>query len=442
MIDRVADSYRRLRRYLHNTLWILAERSFGLILGLVATAFVARHLGPQDYGALAYALSLVALFAVAGHLGLSGLVVREIVRRPAQRGEILGTVVALKSLGLLAGYVALLIYAACFEGNGSQSFVLIAVAGVGLLFRPSEVFVLWFEARVQARYAALAGFGAQLLGTLLKLLLVAGGASVVAFAAASALQALLLAAALLCAFMLRGGERLRDWHCGRASAQALLSQGWMVFLATVFAVIYLKIDQVMLRWMVGVGEVGHYAVAAQISEAWFFVPNAIVASVYPQLIALRERDSAVFHLRLQQLFDMLFSVGLAAAVLVSICAPWLIELLFGAEYGPSAAILVVHVWSGIFVCMRAAVSRWILIENVLAISLLTQGSGALVNVALNWWLIPQFGGLGAAYATLVAYATASFLSLALFRRTRPVFWLMARAVLAPLRYAVRLTARA
>jgi Na+-driven multidrug efflux pump len=84
--------------------------------------------------------------------------------------------------------------------------------------------------------------------------------------------------------------------------------------------------------------------------------------------------------------------------------------------------------------MRAALSRWILIENALYFSMLNQGLGALSNIGLNYILIPFYGGKGAAWATLISYAIASFFALVIYRRTRPVFWLMLKALIAPLRY--------
>jgi O-antigen/teichoic acid export membrane protein len=100
--------------------------------------------------------SLAALFGVAGHLGLQGLVVRELVKKSALRAETLGTTAVLKLGGVLLGYIALLFYAAVYEGAGSGVFYLIAVSGTALLFTPLNVIDNWFNAFVQARYVSVA----------------------------------------------------------------------------------------------------------------------------------------------------------------------------------------------------------------------------------------------------------------------------------------------
>ena len=408
----------------------------GMGLGFLATVFIARYLGPEDFGSLAYALSLTALFSAAGHMGLSGLVVREIVTNRADRSETIGTAAFLKFLGMGSGYILLLIYAMTYEGVTSTEFYLIAFAGAALLFQPVDVIDFWFQAFVQARYVAMARISSQLITTVFKLVLVFSSSSLIYFATAQILQAALSAMVLLILFSLKSQIRVAQLRFSWARAKELLSQGWLIYLGAIFAIVYLKVDQIMLRWLVGPQEVGLYAVAAQISEAWYFVPTAIVASFFPKLIKLKEENEALFRCRLQQLFDALLLLGLAVAVIMTFAAPWIITTFFGPDYASSAPIMIIHIWAAIFIFMRAAFSKWILIENVLVFSLITQGLGALANILLNLFLIPSFGGIGAAYATLISYATASFVALFFYSRTRPVFWQMVWALLSPIRYPI------
>lgn len=415
----------------------MGEKIVSIGLAFMATVFVARYLGPENFGTLAYAISLAALFAAAGHMGLSGLVVREIVKDASGRSEILGTVATLKFIGMATGYVILLIYAATYEGLGTTNFYLISIAGAALLFRPLDVIDFWFQAFIQARYVAIARLSAHLATTTFKLILVFAGSSLVYFATAQVLQTALAALLLLLFFKFKAELKLTHWRFSWPRACEFLRQGWLIYLGSIFAVIYLKVDQVMLRWLSDTQEVGQYAVAAQLSEAWYFIPTAIIASFFPKLIKLREQDETLFMYRMQQLFDALLLMSLAVAITMTIAAPWIIAVFFGSDYEASASILVIHIWAAIFIFMRAAFSKWILIEGALIFSLITQGFGALVNVLLNLALIPEYGGIGAAYATLLSYAIASFVMLFFYHKTRPIFWQMAWAMLAPMRYTAR-----
>jgi len=424
----------KYKKYLSNTSWIMAEKIINMGLAFVVTIFVARYLGPTQFGILAYAISLSALFAIAGHMGLNGLVVREIVKNPNDLHEIMGTTIVLKSIGYLIGFFALIAFAFFGEEIGSDSFWIMLIVAASLLFKPFDIIDFWFASQVQAKYTAISRTVSLVITSLFKILLVVMAASVVSFAYATLLQSFLGAIMLLYFYNKLKNIPLSTWQNSWSRAKKLFSQGWMIFLGSIFAIIYLKIDQVMLKWLVGSQEVGIYAVAATLSEAWYFIPTAIVASLFPRLIKLRESNEKQFNKRLQQIFDLLFTLAFVVAIAVSLLASPIILLFFGEEYTDSSTILTIHIWAALFIFMRAAFSKWILIENVLMFSLITQGFGALANVGLNFLLIPQYGGEGAAYATLLSYAMASYISLFFYSKSRTVFWMMSKAMLSPLRY--------
>lgn len=432
----VRTLFNKVRHYLFNASWMMAERLLHIGVGFVMAVLLARYLGPEQFGVLSYAIAMTAIFASAGHMGLAGLVVREVVRKPEIIPETLGTTFVLKLSGMVVGFALVLLYALLFEEIGGTEFWMLLIVASAIFFQTFDVVEYWFQSQVQARYPAIAKSSAVLLAAAIKLLLIFSGAGLMAFAFAHTVQFMI--AALLLALLYKGTTRLSltDWTASFAKAKELLSQGWIIYLGSIFAVIYMKIDQVMLKWMIGAEAVGVYAVAAQLSEAWYFLPTAIVASFFPRLIKLHASAPERFKLRMQQLFDMLCIFAIAVALLVTLVAEPLISLLFGAEYLQSASILVIHVWGGVFIFMRALFSRWILIEGALMFSLITQGLGALANIGLNLLLIPRYGGEGAALATVLSYAIASWIALLAHPKTRPVFYMMTKSFFSPLRYAV------
>lgn len=431
----IKSLYQKLRLYLFNTSWMMAERLLNIGVGFAVAILLARYLGPERFGILSYAISVTAIFASAGHMGLAGLVVREVVREPHEVPKILGTTFMLKLTGMAIGFLLVLGYSVLFEEIGSLEFWMLLIVASAIFFQTFDVVEYWFQSQVQAKYPAIAKSSAVLLAAALKVGLILSGAGLLAFAFAHTAQ--FVVAALILAHLYKSTTRTSviDWQANLAKAKQLLSQGWIIYLSSIFAVIYMKIDQIMLKWMVGAQEVGVYAVAAQLSEAWYFLPIAVVASFFPKLIKLRDSDSELFNRRLQQLFDFLFLVAVAVALVVTLIAGPVIALLFGSGYQDSASVLTIHIWGGVFIFMRALFSRWILIENALMFSLITQGLGALFNIGLNFLLIPEHGAEGAALATVISYAIASYGALLLHPKTRPVFFMMTRSLFSPFRYA-------
>ena len=87
------------RKYFANTSWLLGERILRMAISLFVGIYVARYLGPERFGLLSYALSFVWLFSSLASFGLDDILVRELVQRPEQRNNLLGTVFWLKVCG-------------------------------------------------------------------------------------------------------------------------------------------------------------------------------------------------------------------------------------------------------------------------------------------------------------------------------------------------------
>ena len=249
------------------------------------------------------------------------------------------------------------------------------------------------------------------LSTGVKIALIYNHASVLYFAGALVFDSAILALGLLFIFK-RKQLHLHTWTFNWARAKSLIQQSWPLILTAVMISIYMKIDQVMLK-SAGSKIVGIYSAAARISESWYFIPVAIVTSVFPAIIHARKTDIERYHKRLQNLYDLLVVISLPVAILVSIFADQIIHLLYGNPYQGAGILLSIHIWSGIFVFLGSASSQFLLAEGFTLISFLRTAFGALVNVLLNLWLIPIYGALGASIATLIAYASATFFILAI-----------------------------
>jgi PST family polysaccharide transporter len=192
-------------------------------------------------------------------------------------------------------------------------------------------------------------------------------------------------------------------------------------------------DQIMLGILVDDSAVGIYAAAARISEVWYFIPVAIVTSFFPALINAKSSDTSLYQNDLQRLNDLLFVSALVIAFGVSLTASWGIEKLFGITYAEAASVLIVHTWVGIFVFMRVLLSKWFITENLLKLSMFSQVLGALANIFLNVQLIPLYGPIGAAYATVISFSVAGYLVLFLHRDLWPMALVVTRSLLLPLR---------
>jgi PST family polysaccharide transporter len=215
------------------------------------------------------------------------------------------------------------------------------------------------------------------------------------------------------------------------TAYRLVAESWPQMLGAVAITIYMRIDAVMLEDMSGQREVGIYAAATRLSEIWYVIPLAMLASVFPSVVKVRETNPALYKQRLLRLFSLMSGMSLTLAVPIAFLSVPLIRLVYGAKYLDAGPVLAVHIWASLFVFLGSAQEAWNVAEGLLRLSLYRTLCGAVINVGLNLVLIPRYGSLGAAWATVVSYAFAAVFGNLLDRRTRPIFVLQMKSLFFP-----------
>jgi O-antigen/teichoic acid export membrane protein len=146
-------------------------------------------------------------------------------------------------------------------------------------------------------------------------------------------------------------------------------------------------------------------------------------------VRAREQNPEHYRRRLQELYSLLAWMGLVLALFITLFGGLLIRTLFGDAYERAGPMLAIHIWAGPFVFMGTLFSNWLIAETRFGVSAVRHGLGAVMNIGLNLLLIPHFGGIGAAWATLVSYATAQYLACFTYRPTFETGVMMTSALL-------------
>jgi PST family polysaccharide transporter len=193
--------------------------------------------------------------------------------------------------------------------------------------------------------------------------------------------------------------------------------------------LYMRIDQVMLAEMIGERQVGFYSAALRLSEPWYIIAIIIVGSVAPTITEVRVQSQELYYQRLQQLFTTLTRIAYVVAIPMTLISTHLVIWLYGEQYANAGPVLAVHIWTAVFVFLGVAAGPWVLNEGLAKFSLYQTVLGALTNISLNLILIPLYGAIGCAVATLISQALAAWLSNVFFDKTAPLFKLQLSALL-------------
>jgi polysaccharide transporter, PST family len=365
MIGRLLENLRRTdlrRRMAGNAGWLLLERAVRLPVGILVSVWLARYLGPSAFGRFNYVLAFSTIFLPLFMLGLNGIVIRDLVRHPAQRPAILGSAFVLKACGGCAGLACAMGAMALLHPQDANLRVLVFIAGAGMLFMAFDVVDFWFQSQLAARNIVIARLVACVAVAVAKVVAILLQAPLATFVVIHAGEAVLIAGGLVVTYRVARGH-FAEWRFQGETARRLLCESWPLALSSVAILLNMRLDQVMLRAMRGEEAVGLYAAAVRISEAWYFVPFAIVGTAFPVVVALKTRDPDRYRLRLQQLFSLLVAVSYAVAIPMTFVAPWLVTRLYGASYAAAGAVLSLHIWAGLFVALSAGRGSWIVSEG-------------------------------------------------------------------------------
>ncbi|GMR18012.1 MAG: flippase [Gammaproteobacteria bacterium] len=413
-----------------NSGWLLLDKVVRSGVAFVIIIWLARYLGPQQFGIFNYVLAIVAITNAIAAFGLEDIVIRELVYSPSERNEILGTAFVIKLIGGGIAFITAITAIRWLRPDEAIMLWLVGIAAAGSFFLTLDVIDYWFRSAVQSKYTVIARVTSAMILNLFKAGLIIFKAPLSAFIVAIVVEVALSGVLLVVMYKIRVG-RVLAWNATKARAVSLLKYCWPLFFSAIVVMIYMKIDQVMIGEMLGEQEVGIYSAAVRLVEMWYIVPAILASSIFPALYKLKFDNPERYLQRIQQFFDFMVIVSVVAGVLILIVAEQIIILVFGSEYRDAVEVLQIYIWSSVFVFLIIATGSYLLAENKTIFLLFRYTLGMVINVALNWLLIPVYGIEGSAFATLIAYLFAAYLSGCLYKGMWQLFVMETRALYLP-----------
>jgi len=392
-------------KYLRNTSWLMAEQFLRVIAGLFVGIWVARYLGPEQFGVFSYALAFTAIFAGIAKLGLDGIIVRQLINEPQNRDLYLGTAFWLKVIGafFVMGLMALIVP---FTSNNATTNLFIFIIATGVVFQSFEVVEFYFQSQVMAKIISICKVSQLAISSCMKIYLVISQADLVWFVLVTTFDTLSLAISYFVSYKIRNNSMFYK-RFKLNIAKQLLKDSWPLVLSAIVVMIYMRIDQIMIKEILGEYEVGIYSAAVRLSEAFYFIPLLVSASLFPAILNAKKCSEEQYKKRLQQLYTFMVWIAIAIALPVSYLADWLVVFLYGDNYLEAGNVLRIHAWAAMFVFLGVSFSKYLVSENLSKIAFQRTLSGAVSNILLNLWLIPIYGILGAAVATLTSQFVAN-----------------------------------
>lgn len=404
------------QRYFRNMGWMFSMKVLSMLVSFLATLYIARNLGPTNFGQLSYATSFIGIFSFVASLGIDSVLYRELIKYPDRKRGLLGSAFAIK---ISAGFIAAILVSisAMLWATDDVSKVLIVILSGTFIFIPFQLIGYEFQARAKSKYPSIIALGATLILNVLKVTIIFNGKGVIYLALILLLEPILYAVFYWLVYEKEVGEKISQWIFDKKIAITLLKDSWPLIFSSAFALIYSEIDQILIKYMIDAHAVGIYDAAVRLAEGWYFVPNIIMASLFPAIVNAKTVSKEIYQKRLKKLSLFLIGTALIIAIPTTIFASFIIYIFYGNAFMGGVIILQIYIWSLIGTFLGILIVNYIIAENHRKMSFLVNFTPMLVNVILDILWIPKYGIVGPAYATLIAYSISPFILL-FFRKTR------------------------
>ncbi|MFI5161848.1 MAG: flippase [Sphingobacteriales bacterium] len=398
-------------KYFKNTGMLFVGRVGSLAIKWVVAIALANYLGRGQNGILAGGTVYIYLFSAVAALGLDQYIVKELHAFPERRDKILGTSLGMKLMsGLLCIPLIWVAFNFIIPVKGTPYHYVFILSFIGIM-QAFTIIEAYFQSQVQSKYIMQVQIAGNLVSAGIKLALIFTKMPLVWFVYAYAFDFLLISVGY-CFTYQRTDRSIFNWSYDPKLAKKLFFYSWPLIISGIMISLFMRIDAIMLQNMKGVKEAGAYQTVSTLSEAWNFVPLVIVTSLFPAILNARRDDAERYNKRIQNMYDLMVYLSVPVALIFTFASP-LIYKFYKHEYAYAAPVLSVHIWSGIFVFLGVASGQYLIAENFNKITFIRTGFGAIVNIGLNLLLIPKMGMMGAAIATLAAYASSTFFLLAI-----------------------------
>ncbi len=380
---------------------MLLYRLSGSLAGVFIYAVSMRQYGPSELGKYAYAIAVIQIIAPLLIGGIEPMLVRELVRRPTDRLDLLGSSFALVLLTTIGAVVIPFIYVLITSFHDTELIGMVIGLSCSLVPNCLLVVMAFFRAESRITLATSCGLAGVAASAATRVILVLLGKPLYFVTVAAILEPLVTGAALLILYRREYGSVFK-WRISKRSMFQLLMLSWSAVLASFVVTLFFRLSHLMLKAMSSFDQLGYYAIAFQMFTVLNLLPNSVLSVIYPRLVQLHKSDARRYT-ELSRLIYVLVTVGgIAICIGVWLFIGPIIAIAFGPKSAPVAPIAFVMSIANLFTFSGAVRSQVIYIEHKPIYHVYNTVLGLAVLIPLNLFLIPKFGAIGASFSVAIA----------------------------------------
>ena len=387
-----------VRRVAKNTGIIITGDVTFKILSLVVTIYLARYLGTIGFGKYSFVFAYLAFFSIITDLGLQAILVRDMARDPLIAPKLIGNAYIIRLI-LTVIAVASSVVVITFMSYPTDTTTYIYIAAFTLLFISfSDFYATIFQANLRMDYSIFAKLVFKILSAGLIFWIVFSHGTLMQVITALVFSEMVKA---LLSYSFSRKFIRPQFKIDFGLWKYLFKECLPLALTSVIWVIYYHIDMVMLSMMMGDAPVGLYSAAHKLCDPFLLIPSALMMSLFPLMSTYFKTSQDKLIKSYTFSFRFLLIIMLPIAIGVTLLSGKIILLIYGIEFAYSTTALQILIWSIVFGSINSVLLSLLISINRQKLTTLSTGVCAIVNITLNFILIPTLSYNGAAIATVV-----------------------------------------
>lgn len=392
-------------RVLKNASWIVGCKIVQSIITFLIGMLTARYLGPSNYGLISYASSVVAFALPIMQLGFNSTLVQEFIEKPEKEGKILGTCLTLNILSAIASIVGVTSFAYIANPDETETVIVCFLYSLTLLFQAVEMTQYWFQAKLLSKYPSIVALIAYVVVAVYKIYILVSEKSIRWFAVSHVIEVFVIAILLIVLFKKLSKQKLSfSWELGKQ----MFNRSKYYITSSIMVVIFQQTDRIMLKLMLDEAQTGYYSAAITCIGITSFVFSAIIDSARPSILESNVSSKDRFEKKTVVLFSVITALSLAQSIGMTLLSKPIILIVYGEAFLPATPVLSCAVWFVTFGYYGMVRNIWILAEGQQKYLWIINLCGAVMNVIVNLILIPLYGAVGAAVASVITQFFTNF----------------------------------
>ncbi|MFE8117179.1 oligosaccharide flippase family protein [Brenneria goodwinii] len=394
------------KKVLLNSIWMMSEKIISIFGVIFVASYVAKYVGPNIFGQIAFATSLFQIAQVIAQLGSDVIIFKRVSKNNESGIRLINTTLSLRAMTYILISIPIVFIA--HKSGDITGLIFIIACCISCFFTALDVFSIYYDAKLESKKNVIV----NVIGIFISLMLRWGIALLELDPVFLAIPIILTGLIPFCirAYVFRNNFKLKPSNMKHRKkyTKYLVVAGLTFVVSTLSIAIYTRISMLALGYIDGNYAVGVFSVAVTLASSWSFICNAFITSTLPSIFS--EKNDDIASIKTAKLNIFIIIIGMPIILAIAFIGHYFILFLYGEQYVDAYIPLIILSISTMVGLLGMVSARFIARYSGYAFLSKKMLGVAIVSFILSIPLIYWYGINGAAWATLLT----EILSLTIF----------------------------